>query len=112
VAQRKRIPKSDPEAEDIIQAADGKATAPPGFQVIKLSQPIMVEDVMRFDLIVPNKLTLGDLQATDAAQGDIEKAIFLIAKIAKIPITSAMSIDAVDLRESADLGKYITHFLA
>lgn len=85
--------------------------APLGFMPIRLKEEIMVEDVMKRYLIMPIKMNLGDLQATDRAEGDIEKAILLIAKMSKIPVASAMAIDSHDIQEGSELGEYIHSFL-
>lgn len=93
------------------EESEERPKAPMGSKTLALTEPIMVEDVMRRYLLVPLKLNLGDLQSTDAGRGDVEKAIFLIAKLAKIPVASAMAIDAMDIQETSELGRYIKDFL-
>lgn len=103
------IPVDKSEAAEV--PADPRPKAPYGFKAIRLTRPIMVEDVMKDYLFMPVTMNLGDLQSTDTAKGEIEKAIFLIAKMGKIPIASAMSIDARDIQEGSELGEYIASFL-
>jgi hypothetical protein len=107
-------PKREEEVEagpaEVIEEIP-RPKAMPGKRVIKLLSSIMVDGEETWFLQMPRKVVMGDLMAIDNGKGDVEKAILLIAKLAKIPFASAKAIDAKDIQEESELGGYVNDFL-
>ena len=79
---------------------------------ISLTRPIMVEDEETWELMIPERVKGSHMMAMDQADGAFAKQLHLVAALAKIPFPSAKQIDAVDLHETSELGRYLKPFLA